>query len=31
LSIGYGSALAVALLIVTLLISAVLFAMRRTK
>ena len=31
LSIGYGSALAVALLIVTILISAVLFAMRRAK
>jgi multiple sugar transport system permease protein len=31
LSIGYGSALAVALLIVTLLISGVLFALRRAK
>ncbi len=31
LSIGYGSALAVALLIVTILISAILFAMRRAK
>jgi multiple sugar transport system permease protein len=31
LSIGYGSALAVALLTVTILISAVLFAMRRAK
>jgi multiple sugar transport system permease protein len=31
LSIGYGSALAVALLIVTVLISGVLFAMRRAK
>ncbi len=31
LSIGYGSALAVALLIVTIIISAVLFAMRRAK
>ncbi len=31
LSIGYGSALAVALLIVTIIISAILFAMRRAK
>ena len=31
LSIGYGSALAVALLIVTILISAILFAIRRAK
>jgi len=31
LSIGYGSALAVALLIVTLLISGILFALRRAK
>ncbi len=31
LSIGYGSALAVALLIVTIIISAILFAMRRSK
>ncbi len=31
LSIGYGSALAVALLVVTIIISAILFAMRRAK
>jgi multiple sugar transport system permease protein len=31
LSIGYGSALAVALLVVTILISGVLFALRRAK
>jgi multiple sugar transport system permease protein len=31
LSIGYGSALAVALLIVTIIISGILFAMRRAK
>ena len=31
LSIGYGSALAVALLVVTILISGILFALRRAK